>query len=510
VTLPLGRPLIGVTLGKWYSTGPVLCSGMTEITTPPGRLVGTTTQVDSSRVRVFRAVPYATAARFAPPARVTSWTGTRAATAFGPAAPQPVGGPLDGLVPGSFHGSTDEHACLTLNVWAPAAGSGARPVLVWFPGGAFTIGASSQPAYDGARFCAEQDVVIVTCNYRLGALGFLDMRDAGGVANCGLRDAIAALEWVRDNVEAFGGDPARVTAFGESAGGGMVLHLGASPLARGLFKSAIVQSGATFNTLDADGAAGVRDALLAELSLPDPKALADVPVDALLGAQSASAMALLSSVGMMPFHPMVDGEVLTAAPAAALAAGSAAGVPMVIGTTTDEMRLFVDVSGPPPERGKLCRRIARYAGVDEVRASAIVSTYETELAGADTNDIWAALFTDIEMQQPAATMRDAQRAHGPVFSYLFGWAATNPLLGACHGIDIPFTFGNFTDGWAEFVGADDDARALSSTIRNAWAAFAHDGDPGWPHAPATMRFDRVGAVVDDPLRARLASLPKSR
>ena len=125
-------------------------------------------------------------------------------------------------------------------------------MLVWFPGGAFTIGASSQPVYDGARFCAEQDVVLVTCNYRLGALGFLDARALGGVANCGLRDAIAALEWVRDNIEAFGGDPERVTVFGESAGGGIVLHLCASPLARGLFRGAIVQSGATFNTLDED------------------------------------------------------------------------------------------------------------------------------------------------------------------------------------------------------------------------------------------------------------------
>jgi len=459
---------------------------------------------------VFRGVQYATAVRFGAPARVISWTGTRAATAFGPAAPQPVGGPLDGLVPGSFRGTTDEHACLTLNVWAPAEDSSARPVLVWFPGGAFTIGAASQPAYDGARFAAEQDVVLVTCNYRLGALGFLDTRDAGGVANCGLRDAIAALEWVRDNIESFGGDPARVSVFGESAGGGMVLHLCASKLARGLFRGAIVQSGATFNTLDPDGAARVRAGLLTELDLSDSRLLAGVPVDALISAQSASALALLSTIGMMPFHPMVDGEVLTAAPAAALAAGSAAGVPMIIGTTTDEMRLFVDGSGPPPERAKLCRRVARYTGVDDARASLIVSTYEAELPGADSNAIWATLFTDVEMQQPAAAMRAAQQGHGPVYSYLFGWPASNALLGACHGIDIPFTFGNFVDGWAEFVGADDAAHALSGSIRNAWAAFARDGDPGWPEAPATMQFERVATVVDDPLRARLASLPQTR
>ena len=457
---------------------------------------------------MFRGVQYATAARFAAPVRVTSWTGTRDATAFGPAAPQPVGGPLDGLVPGSFRGATDEGACLTLNVFTPDGGSEPKPVLVWFPGGAFTIGAASQPAYDATTFAAEQDVVLVTCNYRLGALGFLDTRDAGGASNCGLRDAIAALEWVHDNIAAFGGDPGRVSVFGESAGGGMVLHLCASPRAAGLFRGAIVQSGATFNTLDTARAALVRDAVLSELGLTDAKDLIDVPVATLLAAQSAAAMALLASVGMMPFHPMVDGDVLLEPPAAALAAGAAAGIPMVIGTTTDEMRLFVDVSGPAPERAKLCRRVARYTGVDDARADEIVATYETELPDADTNDIWASLFTDVEMQQPAAAMRDAHRAHGPVYSYLFGWPATNPLLGACHGIDIPFTFATFDDGWAEFVGADDDARALSSMIRNAWAAFARDGNPGWPVAPAMMRFDRDSGVVDDPLRNRLASLPQ--
>jgi para-nitrobenzyl esterase len=310
--------------------------GMVEIATPNGRLAGRTAAVDSLRADAFLGIRYASAPRFGPPEPVTPWTGTRDATAFGPAAPQPVGGPLDGLVPGAFRGATDEHACLTLNVWTPDhTAPGARPVLVWFPGGAFTIGASSQPAYDATRLCAEQDVVVVTCNYRLGALGFLDARSMGGVANCGLRDAVAALEWVRDNIEPFGGDPSRVTVFGESAGGGLILHLCASPLARGLFRGGIVQSGATFNTLDEARATLVREAVLAELGTTDAKALSGVPADELLTAQAASALALLPAVGMMPFHPMVDGDVLLEPPASALRGGSAAGVPLVIGTTID-------------------------------------------------------------------------------------------------------------------------------------------------------------------------------
>ncbi|MGO9874168.1 MAG: carboxylesterase/lipase family protein [Acidimicrobiia bacterium] len=486
--------------------------GMVEIATPAGRLLGTSTQIAACRVHAYRGIPFATATRFAAPVRVPAWSRTRDATEYGPAAPQPVGGPLDGLVPGAFRGTTSEQGCLTLNVWTQAAPQATgrsgqrRPVLVWFPGGAFTIGASSQPVYDGTQFCAEQNVVFVTANYRLGALGFLDARGIGGVANSGLRDAIAALEWVHDNIEAFGGDPDCVTAFGESAGGGVVLHLCASPLARGLFGGAIVQSGATFNTLDETRATRVTEALVAELGLADAAVLTEVPVEQLIQAQAASALALLPTVGMMPFHPMVDGDVLVQTPLAAFDSGAAADVALVIGTTTDEMRLFVDLSGPGPPRDRLCSRVARYAKVDASRAAEIVATYETELGTNDSNEVWAAVFTDVEMQRPAAALRDAHRAHGPTYSYLFGWPAAQVRLGACHGIDIPFTFGNFVDGWAEFVGVDDTARRLGKTLRDAWTAFAHTGDPGWPTTPSTMTFDRDPAVVDDPLRARLASL----
>jgi len=491
---------------------------MVEIATPPGRLRGTSTQVGSRRVQTYLGIPFATAARFAPPTRARPWTGTREATTYGPAAPQPVGDRLAGLVPGAFRGITREHGCLTVNVWTQARpqptrhAAKHRPVLVWFPGGAFTIGASSQPVYDGTRFCAEQDVVLVTCNYRLGAPGFLDARSMGGVANNGLRDAIAALEWVRDNIEAFGGDPDRVTVFGESAGGGIVLHLCASPHAQGLFRAAIVQSGATFNTLDERRAARVTEALLAELGLGDPKLLADVPIEQLIDAQVRSATALLASVGIMPFHPMVDGDVLLETPLAAFQSGAAPGMPLIIGTTTDEMRVFLDLSSPAPPRDKLCGRVARYANVDASHAAEIVATYELELSTTDLNELWAALFTDVEMQRPAAALRDAHADHGPTYAYQFGWPAATDRLGACHGIDIPFTFGNFVDGWAEFVGADDAARKLGRTLRDAWTSFAHSGDPGWPATPAMMRFDRTPAVVTDPSRRRLASLvsPQAR
>jgi para-nitrobenzyl esterase len=277
-----------------------------------------------------------------------------------------------------------------------------------------------------------------------------------------------------------------------------------------LFGAAIVQSGATFNTLDGDRAAAVRDALLAELGFVDPTALLDVPTDELVRAQAAVALALIPTIGMMPFHPMVDGDVLPARPVDALAAGSFADRPLVVGTTTDEMRLFVDPSGPPPERERLVQRAARYLGVEPERAATIVEGYEAALHTSDTHEVWATLFSDVEMQLPAAAVRDAHWRYGPAYSYLFGWRAVNPALGACHGIDIPFIFGNFVDGWDDFVGADGGAFALSHVVRRAWADLARHGDPGWPEAPATMCFERQLGVVDDPLRERLALLPREQ
>jgi para-nitrobenzyl esterase len=412
-------------------------------------------------------IPYAHATRFAEP-ELFPYDASRAYDAFGPAAPQAVDSPLGGMVPGMRVGATDEHGCLTLNVWAPD-GAENVPVLVWFHGGSFVIGASSQAVYDGALLAQEQQVVVVTANYRLGALGFLDARPFGGCANCGVRDALAALTWIRDNIASFGGDPARVVMWGESAGGGLTLHALASPRARGLVASAIVQSGATFSTLDDVRAAVVRDALVKEAGGAD---LRDLPVDELIAAQSRAMSALLPVVGMMPFHPMLDGDVVTSRPVDGLAAD----VPLLIGTTSDEMRLFMPPA-EPPTRERLERRIERYAKVDDGRA--VVGTYAADLGTDDTNAIWAAVISDVEMQLP---LRAVVEHHARSYTYLFTWEAPN--VGACHGLDIPFGFGNFVEGWDTFVGGD--PSELSRTMRNAWARFARTGEPGWPAQPATM------------------------
>lgn len=438
-------------------------------------------------------IPYATAARFERPSRVAHFD-AGACTAFGPAAPQR---PAVELVPTSPIGDVDEHRCLTLNVWAPSAAE-PRPVLVWFHGGSFVTGSASQMCFDGARLAAEQDVVVVTVNYRLGALGFLDL---GDVANLGLHDALAALAWVHDNIAGLGGDPERVSIFGESAGGGLCVHLLASAAARGLFTGAIVQSGITDRTLDAERAALVLRTLCDAAGVRDAGGLRALPLDALLDAQAAAIPVLLQPVGMMPFHPCVDGELLHAPPAEALASGVAAGVPLLAGTTADEMRLFLDPAAAAPERARLVRRIEKYIGVSTARAEAVLATYEREVG----TDVWPALFSDVEMQVPLRRVLDAHSPHAPTYAYLFTWEA--PGVGAAHAVDIPFTFGNFGDGWAEFVGYDTDAERLSTEVRDAWAAFARTGNPGWDRYPTTRVFGRESHVAPShPLFERLRPL----
>jgi para-nitrobenzyl esterase len=468
---------------------------------------------------VFRGVPYAAPPvgprRFAAPAPATPWCEPLDAGDFGPSAPQPSGGPLAGLVPGMTVGPQDED-CLTLNVWTPATpgSGGGRPVMVWFHGGAFTIGGSSLPTYDGARLACEGDVVLVSCNYRLGALGFASV-DA---PNCGLLDQLAALDWVQANAAAFGGDPGNVTVFGESAGAGCILHLLAAPAARGRFRRAIAQSGATNLTLQPHAAAEVATTFARHLgaSVDDLDALRAAPVADVLAAQEATAASVFATVGMMPFHPVADGEVVAAAPLDAVAAGAADDVELLIGTTRDEMRLFFGVD-TALGRDQLARRLERL--VDAAEVPRVLAAYEASAEpGRDgPGALWADLLTDAEMTRPAVAIADTHAARGAsTYAYLFTWpAAPGPVeLGACHAIDLPFTFGTLDrEGWSDFVADSDLAEALSARVRAAWCGFARDGDPGWPrYEPSrrtTMLLGRDARPVDDPFGARLRAWPVS-
>jgi para-nitrobenzyl esterase len=336
-------------------------------------------------------------------------------------------------------------------------------VLVWIHGGAFTIGSGSQSLYDVRPIVRRGDVVVVTINYRLGALGFLHLAELAGeafgdAANAGLLDQVAALRWVRDNIAGFGGDPGNVTIFGESAGGMSVGTLLGMPAARGLFQKAIAQSGAAHSANDAPSATRVARMLCEELGCEpgDGAALLRASVDAILEAQARVA-ARTQSEQLLPFRPVVDGRALPEPPIDAVRAGMSRGVPVLAGFTRDEWKLFLfmDPQGQKLDESMLLERAEfRAPG----RGAALVSAYRAALGPeAKPYELFCALERDRIFGIPAVRLAESQQRWQPnTYLYEFTWPASlfGGLLGACHGIDVPFVMGSIgTPGGDRFAGA---------------------------------------------------------
>jgi para-nitrobenzyl esterase len=469
-----------------------------EVETRQGRLRGLRRQ----GVSVFRGIPYAAAPlgplRFRPPAEPEAWPGVRDATRSGPAAPQ-----IPSMLAAMLGTGADDQAedCLTLDVFTPAADSGRRPVLVWLHGGGFTGGAGSQSIYDGSSLVGRGDVVLVNVTYRLGILGWLPLRafagEEGGVAgNFGLLDQVAALRWVRDNAAAFGGDPQNVTIFGESAGAMSVGALLGCPEARGLFRGAILQSGAAHNAHDPDTAAVVARAVTGALGLADDdvNGLRAAPVEAILAAQQKVLEMRIPEVRQLAFQPSVDGGVLPSPPLESIAAGNAAGVRVIAGTNLDEYKLWgltdkraseldeerllrrcrVLIPGEHPQHGPHAERVVEgYRRAREGRAS------------TEPRELWFAIESDRLFRIPALRLLEAQAPHAPaVHAYLFTWAspALGGMLGACHALDVPFVFGNVEgDPVRRFVGEGPEVTELAEAMQEAWLCFARGAAPAdWP------------------------------
>jgi len=489
---------------------------MTVVETTSGKVEGAA----SERLEVFRGLPYAAPPagehRLRAPRPVQPWTQVRPATDFGCWAPQNA--PLTTLT-GEEPGTQGED-CLTLNVWTPGT-DGRRPVMVWIHGGAFVAGSGVTSLYDGTRLASRGDVVIVTINYRLGVLGFLahpDLADADAddaAGNWGLLDQIAALRWVRDNIANFGGDPANVTVFGESAGGMSVSDLLAMPAARGLFRRAIVQSGPP-NAITMDRAEEVTAKLLAELGVASAAAIRDLPVEAVLAAQASL---LADRRAGLPLIPVVDGTSLPVAPRQALGDGAAAGVDLLIGTNRDEAKMFMvaDPANRDADEGVLHRRIEaifRYNDVDR-SPNAVIDAYRDARVrrgdSADPRELWSAIETDRMFRVGSIHAAEAQSAHASTYMYHFTWEspAMGGALGACHALEIPFVFGTLgAPTMDRFVGSGPAAQLLSEQMSDAWLAFARVGDPnhaGIPQWPtydasrrATMEFGPQSRVRDAP------------
>ena len=464
-------------------------------------------------VLVFRGVPYAAAPvgdlRFQPPQPAPAWQGVRDATKDGPIPPQ--GRSRLAHVMGDFERPQSED-CLTLNIWTPAADAKKRPVIVWIHGGAFSSGAGSLPWYSGERFAANGDIVAVSLNYRLGALGFLCLEGVSD-GNMGLLDQVAALRFVRDNIAAFGGDPDNVTVVGQSAGAAAIAILMTMPQAAGLFRRAILQStpfGRMSRTLADSQRIGRR--LLDVLGLKPGEAgkLKSLPSATFVAAQGEVArLEKKFADAQAPFWPVIDGKVYPGEALSALKAGAGSGIDTMIGTTREEMAAFYCID---QEVAK-----ADAAAVEGVFASLFPSGHKAvydEIRRMRASNASAALLGDLMSDamfrigslRMAETRADQGR---PAYVYQFDWQSPAGFE-SCHCLEIPFVFNNLSD-WTDspmLKGADPLVmRGLAEAMHRAWIAFIrtgkpdHAGLPPWPvyrrEDRMTMRFDAVIGPVSD-------------
>ncbi|MDE0603068.1 MAG: carboxylesterase family protein [bacterium] len=499
------------------------------VETTNGPVRGAVVETPYGLVRQFLGIPYGKPPlgerRFCAPEAAEPWTEVLDASAFGPDPVQAVDGPYTGVIPGADATSVSED-CLTLNVWVPAEAEGGLPVMVWIYGGAFLTGGGSFPLYHGARLAAEQQVVVASVNYRVGALGFMDLREVPGgegtAANCGLHDVRLGLDWVAANAGNFGGDPATLTAFGESAGAGSILHLLGSPGFSAVLRRAIMQSPGVDMTQSPDVAATVAQAFMKHAGVSDVAGLRELEPEAIFEAQLPTVMDMFATAGAMPFHPVIDELLVPAKPAELLQAGTATDVDVLIGATAQELRLFhQELPEESAEQmlhhtvsGHISERTGAEPSPSDVKA--VVGEYRQAAEGTpwtSESDILTAINTDVSMREPIERIADLRAAAGAsTYMYDFRWCSqADPDKGAFHAIDLPFVLDSFhVDGWREFIGADNAAEALGRGMRSAWAAFARSGDPStaelgpWPrydlNQRTTMILDATPTLASDPLQ----------
>lgn len=489
-----------------------------ELETRFGRVRGE--RVDG--VRVFRGIPFAAPvggrARFAAPAAPEAWRGVRPALRFGPAPPQRSDAMIEML--GLMGDVPVGEDCLSLNVFTRDADGGRRPVLVWIHGGAFVNGTGGTPLYDGRHLARRGDAVVVTLNYRVGALGFLHVPGLGP-DNRGLLDQLAALRWVAEHAESLGGDPGNVTVFGESAGAGSIACLLAMPEARRLVRRAIVQSAAPSGVIGRAEASRRAALFAAEVGLDPgaPERLADLALEELLDAQSRFALGgpYLFDMG---FEPVVDGQVLPRSPLEAAARAETASIDLLIGTTSSEMQLFaLAIDEAAFDEAALEKAVASELALTcedgDTRTREVIDVYRrirgTRGQSATPADLLYAIQSDVRLRHPSIRLASAHAGHGSrTYMYEFTWRSPfeGGRLGSCHAVDLPFTFGTLdAPGMSTFAGAGPAARALAASWMDAILSFARSGDPSCPATgdwPAYDTGSRATMAVGERCALRLA------
>ncbi|MCX4782335.1 carboxylesterase/lipase family protein [Streptomyces sp. NBC_01264] len=428
-------------------------------------------------IAVFRGIPYAAppvgARRFAAPEPPEAWDGVRDAGAYGPTAPKvPYPEAFAALLPDPEVPGED---CLNLNVWTPEPAPGARlPVMVWIHGGALTCGSSAVPVYDGSAF-ARDGVVLVSVNYRLGVLGYGLFPDAP--ANRGLLDQIAALAWVRDNIAAFGGDPGRVTVFGESAGAISIGALLAAPRAAGLFRQAVLQSGAP-EVLARDRVRTMVRRMAALLRIPaTAEAFTGAALPDLLAAQAAVLRRSSPLLGGPAFGLVADPGTLRPDPLGAAAARG--DVPLLLGWTAEEYRLWLAPTGAMRLLDRLGPLSVALGRIRSGKDRAAVRALRAERPGAGPADLLGHLLTDRLLRDPLRALAGAAGRSAPSFVYEFAWPSGVPGLGSCHALELGFVFDTLEVPEASWLAGPDAPRELAGEMHAAWVRFAVDGDPGW-------------------------------
>lgn len=499
-----------------------------------GRIAGYT----ENGIHIYKGIPYAKAERFIAPKPADSWQGTRSCRNYGPVCPQDkrAGWQNDEI---AFAFNWDDgyagEDCLRANVWTPAksADGRKRPVMVWLHGGGFAAGSGQElPGYDGANLARKGDVVVVTLNHRLNVLGFLDLSEFGeeyaSSGNAGLLDLVAALEWVRDNAEAFGGDPGNVTIFGQSGGGGKVSTLCATPAAKGLFHKAIVQSGSILSTMTSDWSRRIGRETVKELGLEnDVKKLSTIPYEQLLAAANKAVAKIrkdiekesngLGSTFIFGWAPTVDGNILPDQPFANGAPEQSRDIPMLIGTTRCEFSPTTYVPMLRNADKEMAEGFLRHKYGNS--ADDIIKSYADAYPGYKPIDL---IDLDATFRPGAVRQADIKVAQkgAPVYMYLFNWES--PVLGgilrSTHCMEIPFVFNNALIH-ASMTGGTPDAIALAEKMSDAWLAFARTGNPNaaslpsWPaytsDKRATMIFDNSCVVRNNHDRKLLDALGKA-
>jgi para-nitrobenzyl esterase len=493
-------------------------------------------------VNVFRGIPYGASTagrnRFMPPVEPTSWAGVRDALSYGPSAPQNPS-TMRGLVDprsgfasfGDADGIAESEDCLVLNIWTRGLGDGRkRPVMFWCHGGGFASSSGSPLIYSGTNLARRGDVVVVTVNHRLGALGYTFLASVGGgqfasSSNVGMLDLVAALKWVRDNIARFGGDAANVTIFGESGGGQKVSTLLAMPPATGLFHRAVIQSGPGFRMNETEHAGKVAAMFLDELGIGigiDRGEVQGAPVEKILAAQASVEKKLGRHIPgfIQGFAPVVDGVTLRNHPFDPAAPEISADVPVIIGYNRTEMTLFVAaIAGAfSLDENTLRKRAGYFLGADAER---VIEVFRAENLGATPSELMFLIGTEFPTAAFSRKIAERKTALGKAPGYLYRFDWETPIMGGLlkspHALEIPFVFDNAGEPLAPRLTPEGaEVRALAAAMSARWIAFARTGDPNPGEAPhwspytaserATMIFNRQCRIENDPAPAARAAI----